>query len=176
MSTKIDSYNEIRAKGLRITPIIIWFENTHDSYIAYVLFNGTDEVRYKIELHDIDNMTTILPYEMTVIARMEWLRLTNIDEFDIYMESIQNILKDSVHREYQTFIQPITFTDSYFANPIPTYIRHFFEQFSLKVTFDPTYPGECHLRYVWRTSEFTSLRHVMNAVAMDYEILRIITK
>lgn len=176
MPTKIDSYNELRAKGLRITPVIIWFEISDDSYVAYVLFNGLDEVRYTIHARDMDNIKTILPYEMTVIARMEWLKLTNIDEFEIYMESIQNILKDSIHREYHTFIQPISYTDSYSADPIPTYVRHFFEQFSLKATFDPTYQGECRLIYVWRATEFTSLHHVLKAVAIDYEILRLITK
>ena len=177
MLTKIDSYLELREKGLRITPVIIWFDRTQDDMIdAYVLLNGTEEVRYNIHNNDIPNIHMILPYEMTVVARMRWLRLTNEDEFAIYMESVQNILKDCIQREYHDFIQPISFTDSYCEDPIPTYTRHFFEQFLLKAVFNPTYQNECKLTYVWRSTEFESLQHVMKAIAIDYEILRLITK
>ena len=119
MLAKIDSYCELRQKGLRITPVIIWFDIQDDMIDAYVLLNGTEEVKYNIHHNDISNIHMILPYEMTVVARMRWLSLTNEDEFEIYMESIQNILKDCIQREYHNFIQPISFKDSYCAEPIP---------------------------------------------------------
>jgi len=175
MFTKTDSYLELREKGLRISPVIIWFEKVDDMTEVYVFMNGC-EVRYNIHDSDRHNIHTVFPYEMTVVARMQWMKLSSEEEYEIYMESIKNILKDCVQREFQTFAQPISFADTYSMDPIPVYTRHFFEQFSLKATYDPTYTEECRISYVWRSTQFQTLQHVLNAISMDYEILKLITR
>lgn len=175
MLTKTDSYLELREKGLRVTPVIIWFEKVDDITEVYISMNGS-EVRYNIDDRDIHNIHTILPYDMTVAARMQWMKLSSEDEYEIYMESIKNILKDCIHREYQTFMQPTSFTDTYSMETIPVYTRHFFEQFSLKATYDPTYTEECRLSYMWRNTHFPTLQHVLRAIAMDYEIIKLIAR
>lgn len=175
MLTKTDSYLELREKGLRIAPVIIWFEKVDDVTEVYVFANG-GEVRYNIHETEIQNIHTIFPYEMTVAARIQWMKLSSEDEYEIYMESIKNILKDCIHREYQKFMQPISFSDKCSMEPIPVYTRHFFEQFSLKATYDPTYIEECRLVYVWRGTNFPTLQHVLKAIAMDYEIIKLITR
>jgi hypothetical protein len=175
MPTKMDSYIEFQEKGLRVVPVIIWFEKVDDTTEVYVFMNG-DEVRYNIDDSDIHNIHTILPYEMTIAARMQWMKLSSEDEYEIYMESIKNILKDCIHREYQTFMQPTAFSDTCSMENIPFYTRHFFEQFSLKATYDPTYTEECRLTYVWRGTNFPTLQHVLRAIAMDYEIIKLISR
>jgi hypothetical protein len=173
---KNDSYEEIKKSGISIHPVIIWFERADSALHAYILRNGVEEIVGT----DFESVG-LLGVEMTPTAKKQLsiCHLQLVETNEIQMECIRETLIESVNYEYRQFRQPLQYSDYYYTLPIPTYVRRFYigrndAIFDLEAVYDHTQLNECQISYVWRTSRYTSLYHLFNAVLMDYEILRLI--